>query len=53
MRLRFALKYGWPLPELRLDFNCLDLPFEFLHAIADIESEEFVEELVPLCDMEI
>ena len=47
-RLHFALKYGRPLPQLQLDFDQLELPFEFLQAIADIEGSDFVEQMIPL-----
>ena len=46
-RLHFALKYGRPLPQVQLDFDQLELPFEFLQAIADIEGSDFVEQMIP------
>lgn len=45
LRLHFALKYGRPMPVIRLDFENLDLPFEFLQSIADIEGEDMVRNI--------
>ncbi|KAH0793342.1 hypothetical protein GPJ56_002752 [Histomonas meleagridis] len=40
IRLHYALKYGRPFPKIAIDFSHIDLPFEFIQAIADIEGEE-------------
>lgn len=46
MRLHYALKYGRPPPRVEIDFDRLDLPFEFVQAISDIEGPEAVKDLI-------
>jgi hypothetical protein len=46
-RLRLALKYGRQIPRISLDFNHLNMPLEFLQAVADMDG---VEATWPLID---
>lgn len=37
LRVQYALRYGRPCPKVLIDINDLDLPFEFIQAVSDIE----------------
>jgi hypothetical protein len=50
LHLRWALRHGRPLPRFQMDFQSIELPFEFLQAIADIEGEETADAMIVYCD---
>lgn len=46
LRLHYSIKYGRPPPKVSIDFNKLDLPFEFIQAISDIDGPESVKDMI-------
>ena len=46
LRLHYSIKYGRPPPKVSIDFNKLDLPFEFIQAVSDIDGPESVKDMI-------
>jgi hypothetical protein len=40
IRLQYAIRYGRPLPSFNVEISRLELTFEFVQAVADIEGAE-------------
>lgn len=46
LRIHYAMRFGRPVPQVLLDYENLELPFEFIEAISDIEGENVLDKFL-------